>query len=76
MPVMDGLAAASEIRSNEREDAETIPILAMSANVFDEDVAASLDAGMNDHLSKPIEPELMYESLAAHIRQSREKLTL
>ena len=43
---------------------ETIPIIAMTANVFDEDMERSLAAGMNAHLSKPIEPDLMYETIA------------
>ena len=64
MPVMDGLIATRTIRGLERPDAKTIPIIAMTANVFDEDVERSLQAGMNAHLSKPIEPERMYETLA------------
>ncbi len=54
MPVMDGLTAAKTIRSLEREDAKTIPIIAMTANAFTEDIQTSLKAGMNAHLSKPI----------------------
>jgi len=64
MPVMDGLTATRTIRGLERPDAKTIPIIAMTANVFDEDVERSLQAGMNAHLSKPIEPERMYETIA------------
>ena len=64
MPVMDGLTAAKAIRALPRADAETIPIIAMTANVFDEDMERSLAAGMNAHLSKPIEPDLMYETIA------------
>ena len=63
MPVMDGLAATSEIRALPRADAKTIPIIAMTANAFDEDVQRSLQAGMNAHLSKPVEPERLYETL-------------
>lgn len=69
MPVMDGLTATSTIRDLDREDAKTIPIIAMTANVFDEDVQKSLDAGMNVHLSKPIEPEKLYEAIARLIEQ-------
>ena len=64
MPVMDGLSATKAIRALDREDAKTIPIIAMTANVFDEDVERSLQAGMNAHLSKPIEPDTLYETLA------------
>ncbi len=63
MPVMDGLAATRAIRALERPDAKTIPIIAMSANAYDEDVKKSLEAGMNAHLSKPIEPEKLYDTL-------------
>ena len=52
MPVMDGLAATREIRRLERPDAATIPIIALSANAFEEDVKQCLEAGMNAHLSK------------------------
>ena len=57
MPVMNGLDATKSIRSLNRKDAKTIPIIAMTANAFDEDVQRSLQAGMNAHLSKPVEPE-------------------
>ena len=72
MPVMDGLTATREIRALDRPDAKNVPIIAMTANVFDEDVERSLQAGMNAHLSKPIEPEKLYETMArliAHYRQ-------
>ena len=64
MPVMDGLSATRAIRALDREDAGTVPIIAMTANVFDEDVERSLQAGMNAHLSKPIEPDRLYETMA------------
>ncbi|MDD3794548.1 MAG: PAS domain-containing protein [Lachnospiraceae bacterium] len=63
MPVMDGLTAARSIRNLPRRDAGTVPILAMTANAYEEDVKKSKDAGMNDHLSKPIEPQKLYEAL-------------
>ena len=63
MPVMDGLTATRQIRALDRPDAKTIPIIAMTANVFDEDVEQSLNAGMNAHLSKPIEPEKLYDTM-------------
>ncbi len=55
MPVMDGLAAARQIRSLEREDAQAVPIIAMTANAFHDDEVRSRDAGMNAHLSKPLD---------------------
>jgi len=63
MPLMDGLQATINIRHWDREDARTIPIIAMTANAFDEDIEKSRAAGMNAHLSKPIEPDIMYATL-------------
>ena len=63
MPEMDGLEATAAIRALDREDAHTIPIIAMTANAFDEDVQRSLQVGMNAHLSKPAEPEHLYQTL-------------
>ena len=65
MPVMDGLEATRRIRAlaPERPDAAKIPIIALTANAFDGDVQASLDAGMNEHLSKPADSELLTETL-------------
>ena len=68
MPEMDGLEAASEIRALTRDDAKTIPIIAMTANAFDEDVQRSLQAGMNAHLSKPIDNDTLFETLESLIR--------
>ena len=70
MPEMDGLTAAQMIRGLDRDDAKTIPIIAMTANVFDDDIERSLAAGMNAHLFKPIEPEKMYETMARLISGS------
>ena len=64
MPVMDGLTATRAIRALDRPDAVQIPIIAMTANVFDEDVENTRQAGMNAHLGKPVEPERLYETLA------------
>ena len=63
MPVMNGLEATTMIRKLERKDAKTVPIIAMTANAFDEDVQRSLQAGMNAHLSKPVEIDRLYETL-------------
>ena len=63
MPKMDGLEAARAIRASDHADANTIPIIALTANAFDEDVQKSLQAGMNAHLSKPVEPETLFETL-------------
>ena len=57
MPVMDGLEAAKLIRASGRTDARTVPIVAMSANAFEEDVKKSLESGMNAHLAKPFQME-------------------
>lgn len=54
MPVMNGYAATSIIRSLERDDTKKIPIIAMSANAFDQDIKKSLETGMNEHISKPL----------------------
>ena len=63
MPEMDGLEAATAIRALDRQDAKEIPIIALTANAFDEDVQRSLQVGMNAHLSKPVDPELLYQTL-------------
>ena len=60
MPVMDGLEAAKAIRSLNREDAKRIPIIALTANAFDEDVQQSIQAGMNAHISKPVEADQLF----------------
>ncbi len=70
MPEMDGLEATEAIRALDREDAKRVPIIAMTANAFDEDVQRSLQAGMNAHLSKPVEPERLYQVLGELIYES------
>ena len=64
MPVMDGLTATREIRSLDRHDAKTIPILAMTANAFTEDGKKCKDAGMNAHLTKPLQMDKLLAALA------------
>lgn len=67
MPVMDGLEATEHIRCMEREDAKHMPIIAMTANAYDEDMQKSLHAGMNAHLSKPIEPSVLLDTLLKYL---------
>ena len=61
MPVMDGLESARRIRTSGHPDARTIPIIALTANAFDEDTKKSMASGMNGHLSKPIQVDQMLE---------------
>ena len=68
MPEMDGLEATRAIRAMERVDAKSIPIIALTANAFDEDVQRSMQAGLNAHLSKPVQPELLFETLESLIK--------
>lgn len=67
MPLMNGYDAARCIRSSEHPAAGTIPIIAMTANAFNDDVQAALDAGMNGHLAKPIDVEALYKTIARYI---------
>ncbi len=71
MPVMDGLTATKTIRDMDRPDAKTVPIIALTANAFDEDVQRSLQAGMNAHLNKPVEMERLYETLSKLIQKRK-----
>ncbi|MBS5080576.1 MAG: PAS domain-containing protein [Clostridiales bacterium] len=70
MPVMDGLEATKWIRTSGREDARTIPIIAMTANAFSEDTKKSMASGMNGHLSKPIETEVLFDTLQKCLKGS------
>ena len=63
MPYMDGLKAARMIRASGKSDAKTIPIMAMTANAYDEDIQRSMEAGMNAHLVKPVEPSELYRAV-------------
>ena len=69
MPVLNGLDAAKKIRRLDREDARTTPIIAMSANAFSEDIASSLEVGMNAHISKPINTEKLIKMLNQYCRR-------
>ena len=72
MPVMDGLTATRAIRQLHKEYAAKVPIIAMSANAFEEDIEKSRAAGMNEHLSKPIEPQKLFEVLDDWFQRSVE----
>ncbi len=68
MPIMNGYEATRTIRSLPREDVKTLPIIAMTANALEEDKEAALKSGMNDHIAKPIDIELLMEVLSKYIR--------
>lgn len=67
MPVMDGCEAAKEIRALPRKDAKTIPIIAMTANAFTDDKIRTREAGMNEHLSKPLAPDLVVKTITSFL---------
>ena len=69
MPEMDGLEATRRIRAMNRSDAKSIPIIALTANAFDEDVQHSMQAGLNAHLSKPVDPDVLFETMEGLLRQ-------
>lgn len=69
MPVMDGLTEVTRIRKLYHPDAVTIPIIALTANAFEEDVKACLQAGMNAHMSKPVDIDLLKARLVALLTQ-------
>ena len=69
MPVMDGLTATKTIRSLERQDAKTIPIIAMTANAFREDAERCMEAGMNAHLAKPLDAEKIKQTISEELRK-------
>ena len=68
MPVMDGYEATKNIRSSSHPDAASIPVVAMTANAFSEDVAAAIASGMNGHIAKPIDIALLYQLLSSQIK--------
>ena len=67
MPTMDGLEATRSIRALDRPDAKTIPIFAMTANAFPDDVALSKAAGMNEHLTKPLEGDELLRMIQKYL---------
>lgn len=72
MPVMDGLTATKEIRSLPRPDAASVPIIALTANAFTENIKKCQEAGMNDHIAKPLDTNRIYQVLAQYIPQPEE----
>ena len=72
MPVMDGLEATRAIRALDRDDAQIVPIIALTANAFDEDVQRSMQAGLDAHLSKPVKPDEVFDTLETLIGRSEE----
>jgi len=72
MPVMDGYEAARKIRALKRSDAETVPVIAMTADAFPDDIQKCMDAGMNGHIAKPINPEKLYSELCQYIAKKRQ----
>ncbi len=71
MPVMDGFEATRRIRAMDLPEAKTVPIVAMTANVFREDIEKCLQSGMNDHLAKPIDEHLLFEKLTNYLLRKR-----
>ena len=67
MPRLDGLSAARRIRESEQPGGRAVPIIAMTANAFKEDIQASLEAGMNGHIAKPINLDELIRVLAEHL---------
>ena len=71
MPVIDGYEAVRKIRMLDREDTKTVPIIAMTADAFTDDIQKCLEAGMNGHIAKPIDPELLYKVLSETVMKRR-----
>ena len=73
MPVMNGYEAARAIRETDREDARTIPVIAMTANAFAEDIQAARDAGMTAHIAKPIDVGMLKNTLTRILGRTNKK---
>ncbi len=76
MPVMDGLEAARIIRSSGMEDSSSIPIIAMSANAFQDDIEQSMNAGMNEHITKPIDLKMLINTIHSLVKQKKFNLVV
>ena len=72
MPEMDGYETVRAIRKSGRKDASDVPVFAMTANAFAEDISAVMDAGMNGHIAKPIEIDILYETLQEVLKKSEQ----
>ena len=70
MPVMDGLAATRAIRALDREDAASIPIIAMTANAYEEDRRQCIAAGMDAHVAKPVSEAAIFQALSQYIKKT------
>lgn len=75
MPVMDGISAAKTIRKLPKRDAAAIPIIAMTADAYEEDVRRTIDAGMNAHLTKPVQPEKLFQILRKYSDRNKQQAT-
>ena len=75
MPEMDGLEATRRIRAMNRSDAKSIPVIALTADAFDEDVQHSMQAGLNAHLCKPVEPDVLFKTLESLLHDQSGKRT-
>lgn len=73
MPVMDGHEATRQIRALARPDARTVPIYALTADAFTEDISAALASGMDGHIAKPIEPDELYRKLSDAMEKKKNK---
>ena len=71
MPVMNGLEATKEIRSIDRPDASTIPVIALTANSFSDDIEHCLAAGMNAHIAKPFNMDMIVETICEVVNPKR-----
>lgn len=74
MPVMDGLTATKRIRKLKRKDARTVPVIAMTANVFNEDIIAAKEAWNDEHIAKPLDFDKLIHTLAKYFLKMDKKL--
>ena len=73
MPIMDGYTATRRIRGLSRPDAQSIPIIALTANAFAEDVQLALDSGMNQHIAKPLDARKLYLTISQLLNEREER---